>query len=147
MSILNINIRANLFDILSDTSSGVGCDCIVDANNTTRFGQLVLYSSKLTEKGLTPFIEVKFASKYGKRCKRLEVVVKQENLISIYKITTFSKFDKDALELSSVISEVKEKFNELLLYGVLLFFNKNIDINFVNNSLEKFTKNIRADFF
>ena len=146
MSILSVNCKANLLELLADKPSGVNREYILEHNNATRLGQLVLYSSLLIKNNITPYIEVKFVSKYSKREKRIELITKEEKKITIYKVSSFSKYDKDALELVNIITEIQEKFTELDVYGVLLFAEKKTNIDFINKSLKTITKNVTGEY-
>ena len=146
MSIIKVNCKANIFDILSGKESGVNREFIVDTINKRRLKLMVLFSCKLQEKGINTYIEVKFSSEYGAREKRIEIIGIQDDVICLYKITTHSKFDKDALELSSRVSEIQGSFQKLYIKGILLMKDCK-DIDFINKAISEITENITAQVF
>jgi len=144
MSVLKINCKANISDILSGVESGINRNFIVDTISRKRLKLIVLFSCKLQEKGINTYVEVKFSSKYGAREKRIEIVGKWNNIVTLYKITSHSKFDKDALELSKIVSEIKEDFQNFSIKGILLCEDcKNI--NFINKEIGNITQNVTAE--
>jgi len=146
MPVFRLNTNANLIDILRSNDSGVYRDYLLDnTQSLNRLNQIILYASIIKNKNYVPFIEVKFTSKYGRREKRIEIVSKNNNEFVLYKLSKASKFDKDALELSNLIIEVKEIINNPTIKGVLLFSDKATDINFINTSIKAFTTDITAE--
>ena len=147
MPILKINSNSSFFDILSEIPSGIDRDFLIDADNTSRLGQMIIFASKLIEVNIKPYLEVKFKSKFGKREKRIEIVTKNGKDITLFKITTYSKYDKDAIDLSGIISEIQEQIDSFNICGVLLFLDNTTDIEFVNKTLITISKNIVGRLF
>lgn len=136
MLILKVNCKSSLSDIIKNVYSGSDRDYIFSPESKKRLDLLVSYSKTLIDKGITTFIEVKFVSKYSARERRIEIVSKDKDCISLYKISSFSKYDKDALDLSHLVLEINETFTNIStpIKGVLLF-PQDTDIQFIKDSV------------
>jgi len=147
MSILKINTNANLLEIISSINSGIDREYLFEPSlKKNRLQEIIHYANKIKNENIIPFIEVKFASKYGRREKRIEIVGKNNNIFIIYKISKISKFDKDALEIQNIINEVRETLKDISIKGVLLFSDKTTDTKFINSSLSSITTDLTGDF-
>ena len=111
MFILKVNNKAVLRDILNGNPSGVVRDFVYNDKPTNRLEELVYYAYNEQIKNSQVFIEVKYASKYSSREKRLELVTIKDDILSIYKVSASNRFDKDAIELKRIIDEVNEEAN------------------------------------
>jgi hypothetical protein len=110
MSILTVNIKSSILDIVTGNQGGVERSFLILENKKNKIDSLVILANKLSNESTKTFVEVKFESKYSQREKRLEVVTKKGVDISICKISNKHKFDKDALELSNICEELSSIF-------------------------------------
>jgi hypothetical protein len=147
MPILNIKSKASLLDLIANKDSGIIKEYMIDSTNTKRLSMLVSYSEKLINKNIEPFIEVKFQSKYGKREKRIEIVGKRKNVITLYKISKVQNYDKNAIELSKLVFEIREFNSEIKIKGILLFVEKNTDILLIQKFINSKNLGIEAKIF
>ena len=108
MPVVNVNSKAVLSDILQGLPSGQCKDYLIEDSPNDRLGELVYYAHQKQQDGYKAYIEVKFASKYSSREKRLEVVTIKDSMLCVYKISSLNRFDKDALELNRIVAEISE---------------------------------------
>ena len=143
MLILTVNSKSTIDDIVNDTPSGVNRDYLLNEDSRKRLDVLVCFANKLNEQNFVPFIEVKFASQYSAREKRIEVVGKHNDKIELYKFSATNRFDKDAIELDRIIRELRNKFadSKMEFTGTLLVDN-NADNDFIQQSIKKMNLNV-----
>jgi len=145
MPVFKLNTNAKLTDILSFIDSGVEREYLLDQSlKINHLYEIIQYAVKIKDKNIIPFIEVKFPSEFGRREKRIEIVGKNNNEFILYKFSKISKFDKDALELQSIINEAK-KINNRIIKGILLFSDRATDTNFIISSLSSLTTDISGE--
>lgn len=143
MNTIRIVTKATIDDIVRGGAGGVSREYIVNPLGTSRLDRLVRYSNYLADTGNTPYMEVKFRSKYSSREKRLEIVAHKDGTFTIFKFSSQEKYDKDAIELSRIISEIMSLHNlsATKLVGCLLIPQGN-DIQFIQQYLFKSNINI-----
>ena len=133
MFILTVNFKATIPDIVAGRSTGVDRQYLVSDECAGKSDEIVCLADNLSKKCDAAFVEVKFVSKYSQREKRLEVVTKVGNRISVCKISNVKKFDKDSLELNSVCQELRS------IYGTCVFipvvYLKVSDVTFYQESV------------
>ncbi len=133
MLILTVNFKASMSDIVIGRSTGVVRQYMVSDGNTGKFDDIVCLADNLSKKCDAVFVEVKFESKYSQREKRLEVVAKDGNRISVCKISNVKKFDKDSLELNSVCQELRSLFGTCMFIPIV--YLKVSDVSFYQESV------------
>jgi hypothetical protein len=130
-------------NIVNKEIGGVDTQYILNHTSKKRIDTLVVIANSLYQQNATPFIEVKFVSRYSSREKRLEIVSRSQDTITIYKISAFSRYDKDAIDLNQLLEEIKSIFSnsEYKFCGVLLF--KELEkIQFIKESLSAMNLNL-----
>ena len=88
-------------------------------------------------------LEVKYP--FGKRNKRIEVVSIRENIITLFKISKTEKFDKDILEMESLINNLKIN-SDYTINGIVLL-NQEADANMIDSFLGRINVNIKVKNF
>lgn len=106
MTILTVNCNARMPELLSGQESGEDRQFILTTTPKKKLEYQIYVSNLLIQEGFTPFIEVKFVSKYSLREKRIEVVGFKDNQIKLHQFTDRASFDQDANELNRLISEI-----------------------------------------
>lgn len=98
MFILKLYSKATFQDIINGIPSGVERNYVFTENPKNRLEELVYYAHSKQTSNTKVYIEVKYASKYSSREKRLEIVSVNDKMINVYKISALNRFDKDAIE-------------------------------------------------
>ena len=133
MLVLTVNFKASISDIVAGRSTGVARQYLVSDGHVGKSDEIVCLADTLSKTCEASFVEVKFESRYSQREKRLEVVAKDGNRITICKISNVKKFDKDSLEINSVCQELSS------LYGAYEFipvvYLKVNDVSFYQESV------------
>ncbi|MGI6717956.1 MAG: hypothetical protein ACOX4D_02195 [Bacteroidales bacterium] len=145
MFILKVNHKAVLRDILNGNPSGIVRDFVCNDNPTNRLEELVYYAYNEQIKNSKVFIEVKFASKYSSREKRLELVTIKDDVISIFKVSASNRFDKDAIELKRIIDEVNEEVKSNYHIRGVLKIKPSSDVERIKKMLESMNIDIMVE--
>lgn len=127
--ILQLNTKNNLIDIVKGIDNGIYREYLVENHPNNRLSRLIYSAFKIKEKyKFEPFIEVKY--EYGSRNKRLEIVYKDDRTFNLCKISNFKEFDKDTLELQSVIANIldNDNFKPSEFRGIIIFFENYNDL-------------------
>lgn len=122
---IKLSTKNNLIDLVFGRDSGLYRTYILDSTTNNKLDKIVYSAAKIIEKLCCEIsIEVKY--QYGRRSKRLEIVYLDGNCYNLCKLTTFNKFDKDALELRSVVEDIRlnDSFKKKDFNGVLIFDDK-----------------------
>ncbi len=119
--IVLLNAKSSFKYIVYHKKTGFENKNIKLSNSNKKNELIIRVASNFKEHGVEVFIEVKYP--FGMRNKRLEIVSRNQKIIKIYKISKTNFFDKDALEIDQVLTEIKNEFNDSgkEFIGVLLF--------------------------
>jgi recombinational DNA repair protein RecR len=146
MLIVEINSKSTLESIIAnDATNGTIRQYIIDNTTNAKLNEIVKLAQKLQQNGTVPFIEVKFKSQYSSREKRLEVVGKKGSIITIYKFSSFKRFDKDAIELNRLVEEIVSKNNKEYIINGTLLFDDNYKFDFITQKISEFGISINID--
>lgn len=148
MSILKLNTKSSIADIVNNIPGGVYRNYILDSESNKRLDVMVCFTQKLVIQNITPFIEVKFPSKYSAREKRIEVVGITDSKIFLYKFSDWNRFDKDAIELDRNIVELVSLFgsSNVSFIGILLL-NSSCNIDFIQQQVNNLGLNIDVNYY
>ena len=119
MCIVVINTGADVIKILNGYKSGKFREYILPNISSNRQSDLIISLSHHLNKYSFDFIGIYCKYNYGKRNKRLEIVYCNNNIITIIKISKQKKFDKDAIELDNIITDITSR-NDQVVIGLLL---------------------------
>ena len=119
MCIVVINTGADVIKILNGYKSGKFREYILPNISSNRQSDLIISLSHHLNKYSFDFIGIYCKYNYGKRNKRLEIVYYNNNKITIIKISKKRKFDKDAIELDNIITDIISRTNQTVI-GLLL---------------------------
>lgn len=133
--IVNIKTKCELIDVFNSTNSCTDRQYLISNVFKNKIDKIVYVASVLkSDLGCEPYIEVKYD--FGRRPKRIEIVYKNQNSFYLCKITKFSEFDKDALELNAILQDIinNNTIKNFQLFGLLVFmsdYNEDIVLNFI----------------
>lgn len=146
MQTILINTKSTIQSIFSNNPDGVNREYLLVPNSRKRLDLLIRFSSYLIELGHEVFIESKFQSKYTDRHKRLEVVSRNNGNYNIYKFSSFSRFDKDAIEISRTTNEVANSLisSEPICILPVIILSLDEDSDFVRESLRSMLLNVEV---
>ena len=128
MRIIKLNVGSKLIDISKNIISKNKRDYIDLGNKSRKQSDLIISLASILSESNYDFVGIECKYLFGKRDKRLEVVFSDNNIIHIVKISKQKKFDKDAIELDTIISDISEKHNLSIKGFVLLIDEFNDDI-------------------
>ncbi len=128
MRIIKLNVGSNLIDVSQNLDSGSIREYIDSGNASKKQNDLIITLAGILSESNYDFVGIECKYLFGKRDKRLEVVFKYDNIIYIVKISKQKKFDKDAIELDNIISDISQKHNISIKGFVLLIDEFNNDI-------------------
>ncbi len=135
MRIIKLNVGSNLIDVSQNLDSGSIREYIDSGNASKKQNDLIITLAGILSESNYDFVGIECKYLFGKRDKRLEVVFKYDNIIYIVKISKQKKFDKDAIELDNIISDISQKHNISIKGFVLLIdeFNNDIIASYSNS--------------
>lgn len=127
--IVQLNDNNNIDNIIRDIPGGKCRKCVLSDNFNERLTPIIKRAVKIEqEENASVYIQVKFDTIYNPRPKRLEIVAKKENKISIYKLTRRSSFEKECIEMQRVIDELNNRYTlSFIGYVVILDLKGNIE--------------------
>lgn len=98
----------------------------------------VYICNSLIRDGYTPYIEVKFVSKYSSRERRVEVIGIKGDIIHLFQLTSRSSFDQDANDLDRLIKEIKslEEASNFKIFGTIVLTNRGNELETLAAALE-----------
>jgi hypothetical protein len=128
MRIIKLNVGSNLIDVSQNLDSGSIREYIDSGNASKKQNDLIITLAGILSESNYDFVGIECKYLFGKRDKRLEVIFKYDNIIYIVKISKQKKFDKDAIELDNIISDISQKHNISIKGFVLLIDEFNNDI-------------------
>lgn len=137
MRIIKLNVRSNLIDVSKNIDSGNIREYIDLGNASKKQNDLIITLAGVLSESNYDFVGIECKYLFGKRDKRLEVVFKYDNIIHIVKISKQKKFDKDAIELDNIISDISQKHN-LSIKGFVLLTDE-----FNNDIIESYSKSMQ----
>ena len=126
MPIHIININSTLPSILEGSPDGDTQNFLLRFPCRSEIDYLVYYSHELESDNRTSYIRVNYEWEYGQRARRIDLVTKEENLITLYKKTSVFATDQNALDLARLKEDISKKFP---LYEIecVLIFSKDVD--------------------
>ena len=112
--------NATLDSIINGQVDGVCKKFSISSDGQNKNDYILLLSSRLLKSNKSTYLKVKLP--YGKRDKILEVVTKLDKIITIYKISSLKKIDRDAFELDEIINTAKNTYNKsyVSFYGIIV---------------------------
>ena len=119
MCIVAINTGADVIEILKGNESGKDREYILPDISSHKQSDLIISLAHHLKKYRFDFIGIECKYNYGKRNKRLEIVYCNNNKITIIKISKQKKFDKDAIELDNIVTDIISRNNQVVI-GLLL---------------------------
>jgi len=114
------NFNSTLSSIVKSEPDGSLRDCLIDYNTPNKAQQLVNHAYDI-EKSIKNkvFLYVKYP--FGSRPKRIEIVLRIGKFIVLCKFTNSKRVDEAALELQSIISNVKTSTQEYIFKGLVIY--------------------------
>lgn len=98
--------NSDLGSLIEGLQNGIESEFLLNQNPSTHKEKIIFLADILLNRVGTLGLEVKYL--YGRRNKRFELVFRHKKIVYICKLSSFSKFDQDGLELDTVISDIKE---------------------------------------
>ncbi|APG64638.1 hypothetical protein LPB136_04325 [Tenacibaculum todarodis] len=119
MRVIKLNVNANLIDVSNNKDSGKIREYIDLGVKSKKQADLIISLAGTISEKENEFVGIETKYLFGKRDKRFEIVFKKDKIINIIKISKQKKFDKDAIELDIIISDMAERYN-LTVNGIVL---------------------------
>lgn len=144
-TLVTINTKSTIGSIINGVPDGVN---VVYMQNIISAPKLALMVSKATLLlcKYETYIQVKFQSKYSARELKLEVVTKNKNEINVYKISSPSKYDRDSINLNSIVSELRELYTKNTFKGII-FLQDSTSLHFYQESIKQLNLQISIEPF
>lgn len=137
MRIIKLNVGSNIIDISQSLDSGTSREYIDLGIKSKKQSDLIIsLAGKLSESNYE-FVGIESKYMFGKRNKRLEIVFKDEKTIHVIKISKQKKFDKDAIDLDNLITDIINKY-KISIKGIILLtddFDSKV-VNDYSNSMK-----------
>ena len=134
--IINLNCNNEVSNIISNKPGGVYRDFVLESNPVKK-NELIVYASNFLSLKFNTDIFLESKINLGRRNKRIEILLKENNHITFYKITSISNFDQHCLELIDIMTEISKDYNTNNFRSILIFFT-DINKKVVENYLSKF---------
>lgn len=123
MPIYKGNINSTLASIVANSSDGEEKNFFYQMPCKKELDTLVYFASIIESKDRSVFIRVNYEWKYGLRARRIDLVSKEANTITLYKKSSQFATDSNALDLSRLKDSVSDAFPHLNVKCMLLFQN------------------------
>ena len=121
MPIYRGNINSTLVSIVKDSSDGENKQFFYQKPCKKELDTLLYFASNLESKDRSVFIRVNYEWEYGLRARRIDLVSKEQNTITLYKKSSIFSTDSNALDLVRLKESVFKTFPNLDVKCVLLY--------------------------
>ena len=121
MPIYKGNINSTLASIVANSSDGEEKQFFFHMPCKKELDTLVYFASSLESKERSVFIRVNYEWKYGLRARRIDLVSKEANTITLYKKSTKFATDSNAIDLFRLKESVADSFPNLNVKCMLLY--------------------------
>ena len=138
--IINLNCNNEVSNIISNKPGGVYRDFVLETNPVKK-NELIVYASNFLSLKYKCDIFLESKISYGRRNKRIEILLKENNYITFCKITSIINFDQHCLELIDIMNEISKEYNTINFRSILIFFT-GINKEIVENYLSKFNRKV-----
>lgn len=137
MPIYQGNINSTLASIVKDSSDGESKQFFYHKPCKKELDTLLFFASNLESKDRSVFIRVNYEWEYGLRARRIDLVSKEQNTITLYKKSSMFSTDSNALDLVRLKESILKSFPNLNVKCVLLYSEqiKEDSIHQIINSL------------
>jgi len=140
--IINLHVRADLESILKTNPNGSLKDYILKDSPITKSEKIIFLASVINIFKLKEvYIETKYS--IGRRNKRIEICFLENKILFLGKISNAKEFDKDSIEMDSLISDIINKLslNSLSISGLIFVGNK-----YNSRNINEFKKSLQNNF-
>lgn len=121
MPIYRGNINSTLVSIIDNSSDGENKQFFYHIPCKKELDTLLFFASNLESKDRSVFIRVNYDWEYGLRARRIDLVSKEQNIITLYKKSSKFSTDSNALDLVRLKESVLKSFPNLVVKCVLLY--------------------------
>lgn len=121
MPIYRGNINSTLASIIANSSDGEEKKFFYNMPCKNELDTLVYFASNIESKDRLVFIRVNYKWEYGLRARRIDLVSKEANIITLYKKSTKFATDSNAIDLSRLKESILESFPHLNVKCMLLY--------------------------
>jgi hypothetical protein len=121
MPIYKGNINSTLASIIADSSDGEEKQFFYHMPCKKELDTLVYFASNLESKNRSVFIRVNYEWEYGLRARRIDLVSKESNTITLYKKSTKFATDSNAIDMFRLKESVEDSFPNLNVKCMLLY--------------------------
>ena len=121
MPIYKGNINSTLASIVADSEDGEEKQFFYHMPCKKELDTLVYFASILESKDRSVFIRVNYEWEYGLRARRIDLVSKEANTITLYKKSTKFATDSNAIDLFRLKECVADSFPNLNVKCMLLY--------------------------
>ena len=135
MPIYRGNINSTLVSIIKDSSDGENKQFFYRIPCKKELDTLLLFAKHLESKNRSVFIRVNYEWEYGLRARRIDLVAKEENTITLYKKSSKFSTDSNAIDLARLKESILKSFPNLNIKCVLLY-SERIEENSIRQTLE-----------
>ena len=135
MPIYKGNINSTLASIVADSPDGEEKQFFYHKPCKKELDTLVYFASNLESKDHSVFIRVNYEWKYGLRARRIDLVSKEANTITLYKKSTKFATDGNAIDLSRLKKSVADSFPHLNVKCMLLY-SDNIEEQSIRQTID-----------
>ena len=121
MPIYKGNINSTLASIVADSSDGEEKQFFYHMPCKKELDTLVYFASSIESENCSVFIRVNYEWEYGLRARRIDLVSKEANTITLYKKSTKFATDSNAIDLSRLKESVTDSFPHVNVKCMLLY--------------------------
>lgn len=124
MPIYRGNINSTLRSIIKDSPDGENKQFLYHVPCKKELDTLLYFADAIETKTCSVFIRVNYEWEYGLRARRIDLVSKEQNIITIYKKTSKFSTDSNALDLARHKDCILQSFPNIDVKCVLLYSEK-----------------------
>ena len=121
MPIYKGNINSTLASIVADSTDGEEKQFFYHIPCKKELDTLVYFASILESNDRSVFIRVNYEWGYGLRARRIDLVSKEANTITLYKKSTKFATDSNAIDLFRLKESVADSFSQINVKCMLLY--------------------------
>jgi len=121
MPIFRGNINSTLESIVNNSSDGENKQFFFRQPCKKELDTLLYFASNIESKDCSVYIRVNYEWKYGFRARRIDLVSKEHNTITLYKKSSKFSTDSNAIDLVRLRESMSNTFPNLTIKCVLLY--------------------------
>lgn len=108
MFIRRLNTGSDLSAIITGCPNGTDTNYLIADNPKKELERLAYFANKKINEGVEAFLKVKYEWDLGQRARIIEIVTKEDEIVTIYKFVKETNFDQHILDLNRIKENICE---------------------------------------